>query len=302
MTTLKHIEASMAGNSTVTPNGIVPDFVSDNTSLPGEPEAKEPKQEFVLFKLKNINKRGGVYLPHIDDVKNPKKDNKIERIRLLSGVDTIWLSEQKHVTEDYARQNIRNIEFPRGVKVIQVSKDDATMLEFMRICNSNIGNPNRIRGGKFEFFEFDPAAAEKEALEREMLEVEMSIEASKLEGPQIRKIASFIRISLHNEVGEMKTDDGLKRDVILYAKRNPVVFKKLITTQTSEVDISFAIRKAIANMLIDVSTFPGKAVWSAGGTIGMVPKGSDAVRVLTELALTNTEEGRSFKEHLKTLM
>lgn len=300
MAKLKHIEAAQRGDTDI-PSGVIPEFVSHSSGMPGEPQVQEPVQKFVLFKLKNVNKRGGVYIPHIDDVKNPTT-GKIERIRLLSGVETIWLSEQKHITEDYARQNVRNIEFPRGVKVIQIHEDDRTMLDFMRLSNSNIGNKNRIRGSKFEFFEFDPAAAEREAMEREMKELEMAIEASKLDDTQVRKIAVFIRVQMHNEVGEPKSIEGLKREVVLFAKRNPSVFERLITTQQTEVDIAYIIRKSISEMLIDVATFPGKAVWSAGGTIGMVPKGSDPVKVLTELALTNTEEGRLFKEHLKTLM
>src|SRR5574342_337081 len=255
-TSIRHIEAAQSGDNKEIPIGVVPDFVFNPTGLPGEPVGEEVRQKFVLFKLKNMNKRGGVYIDNIDDVIHPERGS-VERIRLLAGEDTIWLSEQKHITPEYARENAREISFPRGVKVLQIAETDKTALEFLRLCNHNIGNKKRIRGTKFEFYEFDPAAAEKEALEKEMLEVEMSIEASKLEEKQVRKVASFIRIALHNEVGELKTPEGLKREIILFAKRNPVVFKKLITTQTTEVDISFAIRKAIADNLIDIATFPG---------------------------------------------
>jgi len=54
-----------------------------------------PKEkDWYLFKLVDSNKKGGVRLSNTDDVKNPTT-GRVERIRLLSGVDTIWQKEQK---------------------------------------------------------------------------------------------------------------------------------------------------------------------------------------------------------------
>lgn len=47
-----------------------------------------------IFKLLANTRKGGVHVPGIDDVINPAT-GKMERIRLLSGVDTIWVKEQK---------------------------------------------------------------------------------------------------------------------------------------------------------------------------------------------------------------
>src|SRR5690349_12920663 len=70
--------------------------------------------KYHVFKLVNTNRKGGVYIPNVDDVLNP--DTKaVERIRLLSGVPSIWLKDQKDLTPEYIRQNQRSLHFIRGV-------------------------------------------------------------------------------------------------------------------------------------------------------------------------------------------
>ncbi len=69
-----------------------------------------------------------VHVPGIDDVINPQT-GKMERVRLLSGVDTIWLKEQKDVTPEYARNNLRSLSFLRGTKILRIPEWDTTALE-----------------------------------------------------------------------------------------------------------------------------------------------------------------------------
>jgi hypothetical protein len=98
------------------------------------PEGKD----WYLFKLVDSNKKGGVRLSNVDDVKNPAT-GKIERIRLLSGIDSIWQKDQKDVTKDYIQANWVELRFFRNQKMMRVGKDNPQMLEFLRITNSNVG-------------------------------------------------------------------------------------------------------------------------------------------------------------------
>lgn len=267
------------------------------TTNPETPAVSQTK--YHIFKLVNANKKGGTYIPNIDDVINPAT-GKEERMRLLVGVDTIWVKEQKNVDADYIRQNAKSLCFPRGAKVLRIPDWDRTSLEFARLCRHNIGNPNRKSGSKFEFYEYDPAKQAKDALERESLEIDMAIIARELDEATMKKYCSFLKISMHDELGELKTTDSLRKELMLYAKRNPVVFKDLVNNKSKEVEINYLVKKAIISAKIDIGSQPGRAFWaSGGGLIGIVPNNRQPADYLTELALTNTEEGRQFQKQLK---
>jgi hypothetical protein len=90
---------------------------------------------------------------------------------------------------------------------------------------------------------------------------------------------------------------------MLYAKRNPFLFRDLINNKSKEVEISYLIKKGILSAKIDVGSQPGRAFWAnGGGLIGIIPPKRQALDYLTELALTNTEEGRTFQKQLNETM
>lgn len=266
-------------------------------------------KEWYLFKLVDSNKKGGVYIPNIDDVINPETiskefpKGKVERIRLLSGVSSIWVKDQKEVAPEHIRQNGRSIQFPRGHKILRVAAHDTTMLETCRLSNSNVGNPFRVNAStKFMFFEYDFASAELEAFEKESYELEMAIIAKQEKPEQMRKHASFLGIRMINDIGERKSDEGVRREYVMYAKRTPDYFDKT-RKNTELLEVSWLVKKAIADTLIDIGREPQKIFWSkGGGMIGVYPKTENPQDYLTNLAMTNTEEGRTFKEQLKQVV
>lgn len=264
-------------------------------------ENKETKQDYFIFKLVDTKKKGGVYIPNIDDVINPDTKT-VERIRLLAGVPSIWAKDQKDLTLDYVRSNSRSLSFPRNSKCLRIPSWDTTALEFARICRHNIGAPNRKSGSRFEFFEYNPAKQAEEALNRELLEIDMATLASELTIEQTKKYLIFLKQPLTDDVGELKADNSLKRDLMLFAKRNPVEFQKIVNNKSKEVEIGYLIKKLVSSNKIDISTRPGRAFWAdGGGLIGVVPAGKDVRDYLTDLALTNSEDGRNFQEQLSTL-
>lgn len=272
-------------------SGIVP-FDSKNPP-------KENK-EWTIFKLVTTTNKGGVYLSSVDDVVNPKS-NVVERIRLLSGVNTIWQSEQKDIPKEYAEKNLREIKFARGTKILRVKNIDKTMIDFLRITNANVGNVNRIAGARFEIYEYDSAMAEKEAFEKEEFEIEMIMAAKNAKPEDMRKHAAFLGIRMITDLGEPKTDDGVRKEYVIAAKRNPTYFKQ--TINTPQIEISWLVKKAIQESLIEIGREPGKIYWAnGGGMIAVYPQTENPQDYLTNLAMTNNEEGIRFKEQLQKVV
>ena len=254
---------------------------------------------YSIFKLVSNTRKGGVHVPGIDDVINPQT-GKMERVRLLSGVDTIWLKEQKDVTPEYARNNLRSLSFLRGTKILRIPEWDTTALEFARITRHNIGSPSNKTGSHFEFYEYNPAREQEEMLKREELEIEMAILAKGMDAEKMRKHAAFLGLRLVDELGMPKTDDGIRREYIIYAKRQPDYFQR--TVESREVEYAWLIKRAIIDAKIEIGREPGRVYWAnGGGLIGSHTKSENPEKYLINLALTNSEEGRIFKERLQQL-
>lgn len=308
MATLKDVNYSRNGEPSANkPQELVINDVPkyDPVPLPKEKgvletEILQPEKKYIIFKLVKQNRNGGVNIPNIDDVVNPAT-GKVERMRLLAGVDSIWMKDQKDLPKEYVEKNGRNLYFPRGAKFIRIDELDHTALEFARLCRHNVGAKNRRTGSKVEFYEYDPMREAKAAEEKEFLELEMAIKAKEMPTEKMKKHASFLKINFVNEMGMPKPDERIRAEYMLYAKRNPDFFKK--TADTEEVDIQYAIKMAITDAKIDVGSRQGAAFWSGtNGVISMIPPNKSPVEYLTELALTNSVEGRAFKDQLKQIM
>lgn len=296
MARLKDVKFSLEGESQVPESTLHQEEIIRH-AINDAPKPMEIK--YHIFKLVDSNKKGGTYIPNIDDIINPETGRE-ERARLLVGVNSIWIKDQKHLDADYVRQNAKSLSFPRGQKILRIPDWDTAALQFARLCRHNIGSPNRKSGSKFEFFEYDPAKQAKEALERESLEIDMAIIARELDELSLKKYFSFLKLPMHDEIGELKTVDLLRKELMLYAKRNPKQFQELVNNRSKEVEISYLVKKAILSSKIDVGSQPGRAFWgNGGGLIGVIPPKKLPYEYLTELALTNTEEGRTFQKQLK---
>jgi hypothetical protein len=253
--------------------------------------------KYHIFKLINRTRRGGVHVPGIDDVINPAT-GKMERVRLLSGVDTIWVKEQKDITPEYVRNNLRSLQFVRGTKILRIPEWDTTALEFARITRHNVGSASNKTGSQFEFYEYDPAREQEELFKREALELEMAILAKEMPADKMRKHAAFLGLRLIDDLGMPKTDDGLRREYMVYAKRNPDHFQR--TKDSKEIDIMWLIKRAILDSKIEIGREPGKIYWSnGGGLIGVMSKQDTPEKYLLNLALTNTQEGHAFRDQLQ---
>lgn len=289
-TRLKHVQQAMAGDdfqdSSLTSFDVAP-------PLP----ATTPTEKWHIFKLVK-SRSGGYSIDGIDDVINPKT-GRLERIHLITGANSIWSSELTELLKDkdYTDRNRRSLRFEAGV--MRVPDWDKLALEFISVCRHFIDNPSRRSGSKHEFFEYNPQKQAEAALKKELLELDMALAVKDMKEEQVRKLASFFGVAFVDDLGQAKTADGIRRELMLVAKRNPVEFEKHL--QSKEVEVQYLVKKAILDARIDLGGVGGNVTWATGGYIAKLPAGTPALKYLTDLALTNSAEGRQFLEQLQKL-
>ena len=271
---------------------IEPSFVNFSTGI-----AQEGEKLYVVFKLVK-KKKGRVYIDgRCDNVTNPKTKRK-ERIWFLQGADSIWQSELLELLKDkeYVKHNLRSLIFEDGVCRIRV--DDENALNYAKANTKNVGK-NRSGSGKWDYYEYDPQEEAKARLEKENKEIAMMLQAQAMDIDKAKKLAAFFNIRFVDDLGSYIGDDGVKTELIRQAKRDPYLFEKYI--DSVEVEISWMVKKAIIDAKIDLNGQAGNAIWANGkGFIAKIPSDRKPYEYLKELAMTNSEEGKKFKEQLQT--
>ena len=283
-----------------------------NFSLKGEATQTTPFEQFeqlhlvsqepiapdsgrVILKLVDSTRKGGINVDGIDDVINPDTKKK-ERIRLLRGVETIWLKEQKDLDKEYINKNRRSLRFEAGVCILEPT--DSAGIKFSEISNNSADNPSAIPGKKHRFFKWNPLAQEKAALEKEKLEIQAMQLAMAQPYDKVKKHAAFLGgISFVDQMGEARSEDGIRTLYIIKAKQNPKRFME--TIESKEVEVAYLIKKAIMDSKIDLGGASGSVKWANGGYICKLPKGRTPHEYLLELALLPNDEGKTFLEHLQ---
>lgn len=297
MTTLKTVQDSQSGEQEHNESSLTNQEIS-NLAVVDSP--KQMTEEWVIYKLVNSKRKGRVYIDGIDDVINPQT-KKLERIYLITGAHSIWSSDLTELLKDkdYMRRNKRSLLFEGTVLRLPVWDERA--LEFAAVCRHNIGNPNRKTGSNYEFFKYDPVRQQEDALKKEMFELDMAMKAKEMPEEKMKKIASYLGIIFYDELGQPKSPDGIRRELMLKAKRDPVTFEKYL--ESKEVDVAYMVKKAILDNLIDLGSQNGNAIWGKGqGFIAKIPQARKPQEYLTELALTNSDDGKRFLEQLQTMV
>jgi len=266
-----------------------------------QPEQKQLEVYNVLFKLVK-KKRGRLWLDNCcDNVPNPANNNVPERIWLLNGATSIWESKLEHILKDKARyeraRRGRDIVFTDGV--CRVRSSDVTMLEFMRKCTHNVGKLRR-GSGKCDFYEYDPEQEQKERHAKQLLKIDMVLKVKDMPADKVKKLASFLGVAFVDELGMPKSDEGIRTELMIKADTDPVTFQKYVDSR--EVEVAYMVRRAILDAKIDLTGQTGNAIWANGkGFIARIPSTRKPYEYLTELALTNSEEGRAFKQQLEQI-
>lgn len=264
------------------------------------PEKREVSYN-VLFKL--VKKRKGrTWLDNCcDHVVNPKTGIP-ERIWLLNGAVSIWESELEHMFKDKERYNRsrrgRDIVFLDGV--LRVPSSDKLMLEFLRASRHNVGK-RRAGAGKYDFYEYDPQQEQRDRMAKQLVKIELVVKAKEMPIEEAKKLAAFLGISFVDELGQPKSDEGIRTELMVKADSDPATFQKHVNSK--EVQVSWMVRRALIENKIDTGGGDGRVFWASGkGVICRMPSTRKPLEYLTELAMTNSEEGRNFKQQLETLV
>lgn len=267
-----------------------------------QPEEKPQEVYNVLFKLVK-RKDGRLWLDNCcDNVPNPKNNNIPERIWLLNGATSIWETDLENIMKDkkrYERARMgRSIVFENGV--CRVRSTDVLMLEFMRRNTHNVGK-RKTGSGKYDYYEYDPVAEQKDRHDKQLLKIEMVLKCKDMPDDKVKKLASFLGITFVDELGMPKSDEGLRTELMIKADTDPVTFQKYIDSK--EIEVAYLVKKAILSSKIDLASQNGNAVWANGkGFIAKIPSTRKPYEYLTELAMTNSDEGRLFKEQLESFV
>lgn len=250
----------------------------------------------VVFKLKDTHRNGRVHLPTEDYIVNPET-KEYEKMRLLKGVKSIWEKDQKNMTPHDIKTHAMSLTFEKNVLRIPIYEKQ--VLEFLRLTSMNMGSETPNKSAKFQFYEYKPEVAAQEELEREEKEIEAVIAAQKAPEDKMRKHGLFLGLSFNDDLtGLPKEPSAIRKDYMRLAKRNAKVF--LDTMESPEVEISFMVKKAISNAKIDLGKQPNSIFWTNGPFICKIQPGQTPVDALVELAMTNSKEGRAFKDQLPT--
>ena len=290
MAKLTHVQQSQDG-----PEPLQPEFEQLSVHDMAGDNAIKNDNKYIIFKLVNNKKKGRVWIDGIDDVVNTDT-KKIERMRLVTGHPSEWIKDQKDLTDEFVRKNRRSLCFED--RVLRLPSWDETAIRFARQSRHFIENPNRKTGSKHEFFEWNPKRQEEEALKKEMLEIEVMQLAMNQPFDKLRKHAAFLGgITFHDELGEPRTEQGIRTLYIREAKRNPERFKK--TLGSKEVEINYLVTRAILDTKIDLGGKSGSISWANGGFICKLPVGRSAKEYLIEFAMLPNEEAKNFVEQLQ---
>lgn len=298
-TTLKQVQEStgtlpVVENATIQLESSFTDFGNGNEA------ATLPEIKYIVFRLVKKKVRRLTLDGVCHDVMNPK--TKIpETIRLIRGASSIWSTELAELLKDkeYVSKNRIGLQFVDGV--LRIGAHELTKLEYARYHKDNVGK-KRNGSGKYDFYEYDAAEEQKMRHEKQMTRINLIQTVSTMEEKRMIKLALFLGIKPYDEeVGLPKTPDGYRSELLIKADTQPEVVNRYLNAK--EVEVSYLVRKAITDAKIDLGGQTGNIIWAGnGGFIGKLPSTRKPLEYLTELAMTNSQEGKNFKEQLESII
>lgn len=296
-TSLKQVQASMNGDAKEAPVRI------EESSFFNEIVTATPtltERRYVVFRLvkKNVKRLTLDGICH--NVINPKT-GRPETIRLIQGASSIWTSELTELLKDkeYVSKNRIGLQFRDGI--CRVPTENVTMLEFARLNKNNVGK-NRIGSGKFDYYEYDAQEEQKMRYEKQINRIKTIQRISEMDEKSMTKLALFLGIKPYDdEVGLPRTAEGYRTELLIKADTQTELVNRYMGSQ--EVEVSYLVRKAIMDAKIDLGGQSGNVMWAgSSGFICKIPQGRKPLEYLTEFAMTNSDDGRQFKQQLETIV
>ena len=271
-------------------------------TFPVQPEVKEQPANIIL-KLKGAGGKGAVMLYGQDFVYDPETKTQ-RRMRLLTNVSTVWEDEQEFAKIDkkWADNNVRSLEFTAFGSACFLQPHDFAAIKFAELTNSNWDNPHRIGVKQFYFEIHNPLkdAQDAEAAEYlSMAAMEKAMQIKSTDQTKMKAHAAYLGIPMTGVYGEVYPAEKIGIEYFKFAKNKPAKFME--TVNKPEVDFAWAIRNLIVSGKIDMTTYPGQAVWHEGGFIAQLTSDKDTITSLVEFALMKSEESKTFLQQVKEL-
>jgi len=219
-----------------------------------------------------------VFFPS-EDVIFDKDTGRRRKIRYVRGEQSIYAEEQAKGAK------AKMIKFEQGVVVVHYT--DTTLLEFMRKCNYNKSNPDRLTEMRQVYFEIDKTTVAKKSIEQEVTILEASTLALRAPLSKIIPIAKYLKIDTNKSLDEIRY--ALKN----LGTKNPKKFIQLF-------DDKEAVFKGMCLMAAEYGVLKVTAndiKWENGTKIMSIPLGQPAFEAL----VSYLKEENKFAEYVNEL-
>jgi hypothetical protein len=265
---------------------------------------KQKKANDYVFKLTGNfrkNEHGlTVYPVHVIDnmdfVYDPTTDTK-RQIRLLNGVDTLWVDEQREqgITDDVAKSLRPYLVFNDGeLRVRSSDKLKATFLQMKNCCASN---PHRDESSHVRYELIDPQAKEDDMFRDEERQYEAWGLAYNATYEEMMPHALYLNCKTTREDGEPMSEKGIRVQYMEVAKKNPKLFIETFHNPIVKINFMIANQMKLENIFVDRQAM--RAKWKTGAIICPIPEKKNPLQVMVDFAITPA--GSEFKKELEQM-
>lgn len=216
--------------------------------------------------------------------------------RLLRGVTSIWLDDQKDITDKFADRNRPELSFKNGQ--LTIPSHEKNMIQFLLLRSDFEGCKHPAVNKKIKYRLIDTEGEESKKLEFKKKVKEAYDLAWKTPMEELIPHAKFLGISFTNDKGLDKSDDALRTDYVDKAVSAADLF---LRTYNNPKVKTYGLVKAAFEQSIIVYV-DGQAQWAdTKSVICQIPyeKQGNVADYLAELMLT--KDGIELRSRLENL-
>ena len=233
-------------------------------------------------------------MPVFDD-----ETQSVRTIRLVRGASSIWMDEQEGYTPQYLIRNKLDIVFNNGH--LRVPRTNKTLLKFLLTSDDYDKKTNRLKGKKPKYTLVNSADVENAELEKEETRLRAINSAMNASIEEMLIHAQFLGIRMTNEYGEQKTLSKIRVEYAGKAGEKPEYF--MSTSGSPAAKAQYFVKKALDAGILDVTSRKGYATWKdSDKVITEIPFGKSVVEVISNYAISGTEDSEAFYKKLKEVL
>jgi hypothetical protein len=246
----------------------------------------------IVFKLTHKNENPateGRFYPGVqrvpsEDVIFDPETKKSKVIRYSINEDSIFKSEQP------AHVELTDIMFTNGS--LRVYETQSNLLEYLRLCNWNKTNKNRVKGKTHIFYEYNPEEVAAKLIEEEELEIDARAKAKNMDFEDLAQLALALNMNVDRSAKEIRWD------MQQFAKQSPREFMEALDNPTLKrrVEVLEAIELGILKKE-QRAMFLKEPLGDV--SLVVIPVGEDPLDYFVEWTLSEKEGEEAFKKVTK---